>query len=476
MYDNYIKDIKKITPQQIKIAANKFLNPDKMAISIVIPKNYSPEQNQTQQNLTSATPKVKLVSELASVKKYILPNGATIILNQNNSNDIIAIELFAKGGKLSEQHSGASSILANAILKGTKKYSKDEFSHILEEKGIKLSTNDGSENFTISLKTTKNELDIALDLLNEILNNAILSASEIDKIKNEKLYSLKVSRDNPFYVALEELKELIYQNTNYKNTTTKQLEITIPTITQQNIIDYYNNIFDAKNIVISINANISNPQKDELFNVFNNILTTKNNNFDIKNYKETTNTLHTQKEKITSKDVQAAWLVLGWKTCGIENEKDYVTLKVINSLLGSGMSSRLFTHLRDEQGLAYQIGSSFSANTNIGLFITYIGTNPSQANYAKSEILKEINILKQEFITQEELQNAKNKLIGNFILSQETNSEKASTLGNFEVTNKGYEFINQYQTLIQNVSANDIIKVANKYFTNNYAYSLVTPK
>ncbi len=474
MYENYVQDIKKITPQQIQLATKKFLSTNKMAISIVVPKNYIAEKEiepKSQEKIQA-----KLINEKHNTKKYILTNGVTIILNSNLSNDIIAMEVYAKGGKLIEEKAGTSSILSSAMLKGTKKYSKNEFANILEEKGLKIGASDGSENFTISVKTTKNELDIALDLLNEIVNNATLDTSTIDKIKTEKLYSIKASRDNPFYVALEEFKEMVFQNTCYKKTTTKQIEKSIPTITQDDIKNYYNNIFDAQNIVISINGNLPQQQQEKLFNFFNNTFKTKKTQtFNINNYKTTQPPAQQKQEKTTTKDTKAAWIVLGWKTCGIENEKDYVTLKVINSLLGSGMSSRLFTNLRDEQGLAYQIGSSYSANTNLGFFITYIGTNPNQTAHAKSEILKEIEILKHEFVTQEELQAAKDKLIGNFILSQETNSEKASTLGNFEVTNKGYDFINRYPDLIQNVTANDIIKVANKYFTNSYVYSLVTP-
>lgn len=476
MYSNYVKEIKKITPQQVQQVAIKFLNPQKMAVSVVVPKDYveTSSEKEVKKEQTRIIP--KLISENNSVKKYLLPNGATVVLNDNRSNDIIAIELFAKGGKLVEPKSGVGSVLASAMFKGTKKYTKDEFLNLLEEKGIKLGAGDGSENFTVSLKMTRNEFDLALELLDEVLNNAILDDATIEKVKNEKLYSLKVARDNPFYVALEEFKELAYQNSLYKKITTKQQEKSIPNINKEDVVTYYNSIFEPKNIVVSVNGNMNEEQKQYLFDFFGQKLKSKTaSSFEISKYK--TNLLTNEKnlEKVVKKETQSAWLVLGWRVNGVENEKDYATLKVINSLLGSGMSSRLFTNLRDQQGLAYQVGSSYSANTNLGFFITYIGTNPKQVEHSKNEMLKEINILKHEFVTQEELCSAKDKLIGNFVLSQETNSEKAQTLGDFEVTNRGYDFVNRYPDLIQSVSANDIIKVANKYFSMPYTYVLVTP-
>lgn len=476
MYDNYVNDIKKITPQQVQATAKKFLNTNKMAVSIVLPQDYEHKCSNIVSKTNESDKTVsQLVSENETIKKYILQNNSTLILNENNSNDIIAIEIYAKGGKLLEHKPGTSSVLATALLNGTKNYNKDEFLNLLEENGIKLGISDETENFTISLKMTKNELNLALDLLNEIINEAILDENEIEKIKTEKIYALKVARDKPFYVAMEEFKEMLFKGTLYEKRTSKQIEKSLPNITRQDVLDYYQNIFNSKNIVISINGNVNEANKNKLLSFFNNIFSIKNDKkFDINNYKSNDLPLSKNLEKITHKETQASWLVLGWKTDGLTNEKDYVTLKVIDSLLGKGMSSRLFTNLRNQQGLAYQVGSSFAANYNLGFFITYIGTNPKQALYSKEEILKEINLLKHEFVTLEELQAAKDKLIGNFILSQETNSEKAETVGYFEVTNRGYDYYNKFLNQIQNVSANDIITVANKYFSKPYIYSLVT--
>ena len=127
-----------------------------------------------------------------------------------------------------------------------------------------------------------------------------------------------------------------------------------------------------------------------------------------------------------AKDSEAAWVVLGWQTDGLTNIKDAATLQVVDAIMGSGMSSRLFNRLRDEQGLAYQVGSVFVPNVNSGLFAVFIGTNPKTALHSKNEMFKQIDILKKEFVADKELREAKDKILGNFILSQETNAEKAA--------------------------------------------------
>ena len=161
------------------------------------------------------------------------------------------------------------------------------------------------------------------------------------------------------------------------------------------------------------------------------------------------------------KDLQTSWLFIGWQTTGVSNKKDFVTLKVINTIMGSGMSSRLFKNLREKDGLAYQLGTSYSPKMLGGVFMAYIGTNPDTLEYSRKKILSEMNKLKLEFVSDTELQDAKDRL----------NSEKASNIGLFEAYGFGYDFLDNYTKMIDEVTASDIISVANKYFNNVYVQS-----
>ena len=103
--------------------------------------------------------------------------------------------------------------------------------------------------------------------------------------------------------------------------------------------------------------------------------------------------------------------------------------------------------------------------------MTYIGTNPDTLEYSKKKMQYEINRLKTEFVSDTELQDAKDRLKGGFILALETNSEKASNIGYFEGYGFGYDFLDNYTKIIDEVTASDIVKVANKYFTSNLVQS-----
>lgn len=104
----------------------------------------------------------------------------------------------------------------------------------------------------------------------------------------------------------------------------------------------------------------------------------------------------------------------------------------------------------------------------------YIGTNPATLEKSKKGLFEEIRRLKAEYVGDKELADAKEKLLGNYILGLETNLDKASNVGWYEASGRGYEFKDKYINLINSVTDADIIRVANKYFTDNYILSVVT--
>lgn len=469
-YENYVDNIKKVTVTDVQRAAIKYLGKNQSAVSIILPENLESKEKKVS-NLTKTYP-AKFIDEYDGCQKYQLSNGATLLYTPTDVNDIIAINIFVKGGEFLEDKPGTASLMNSVLLKGTNKYSKDQLANLLEDNGIKISPASRAETLSISVLTTKNDIDKSLDILSEIINNATLSQAEIEKSKMDMLNAIKKSRDIPLNVALEEYKTRIYENTPYSNSN-KVLEKTIPSITRDDIVNYYEKIYNPKNIVISINGKID---KDKILNKFSTVFREQTNSgiFDIKSYDDKISKIEKPKTvTVKKKDVQTAWIILGWQTPGINNLKDYATLEVIDTILGTGMASRMFRNIREQQGLAYQLGSQYTPNAIRGTFVMYIGTNPKNVQLAKDKLFKEIYTLKREFVSTKELKEAKEKLIGRFILAKETNLEKASVLGSFETTGVGYRFNSEYEKLINSVTVSDIIRVANKYFNDNYVLSII---
>ena len=467
-YDTYIDNIKNVTADDVKKAANKYLGKDKSAVSILLPNTCKEVKisNTAVKNTTA-----KLISENKNTQKYELSNGATLLLTPNQVNDIIAISIFSKGGEFIEKIPGTADLTSSVLTKGTKKYSSIDFAKTLEDNGIKIVPSVKPDSFMITVLTTKNEYEKTLELLNEVINNATLDDYEIEKSRTDKLNAIKKSKDIPLNIAIDNYKNYIFENTPYSISNSK-LEKTLPQIQFDDVRNYYSKAFYPKNVVISINGNIDKDKTiDEFTKIFNN---KKGEKFDYSKY--SIPSLKEGKKISTSiKDLKTDWIFMGWQTSGLLNKKEYATLEVIDSLLGSGMSSRLFKNLRDKDGLAYQLGSQYAPNVLKGSFIVYIGTNPQNLDYATKRLQEEVFRLKTEFVGTKELQEAKDKLLGHYIIGQETNLDKATTIGWFETSGRGYQFDDEYVKLINSVTESDIIEVANKYFNNNYVLSIVKP-
>ena len=462
LYNNYIDSIKKVTTADIQKAAQKYLGENKCAISVILPETMKNPIQKTEKQHSYTK-----ISENNGVSKYSIDNGTTLLIDENKNNDIIAISIIAKGGEFLENTSGEGTLTAELMLKGTKKYSAQELASILDENGIKISTKCDEDFFIIDVQTTTSQLDLTLEILDEIINHSEFDDYELEKKRSEILSKIKQKRDIPMNIALDNFKTAIYPNSVYSHSESV-LEKTIPSVNRNDIIKYYNRILDSKNIIVSVNGNVNT---DKIAHAFGNILTEKNMpKIDFSNYKVTKLPASKNISK-QIKDLQTAWLFMGWQTSGVKDTKDFVNLKVINTLLGSGLSSRLYRNLREQDGLAYQLGSSYSPKMLGGTFMTYIGTNPKTLEYSENKIMEEINRLKIEFISDSELQDAKNRLKGIFILALETNSEKASTIGLFEAYGFGYNFLSTYTKLIDKVTASDIVSTANKYFNNIYVKS-----
>lgn len=482
-YEDYLKNINKVTAQDVKRVANKYLNKTNSAVSVILPNSFKAEQNTINKqsdnsikNVSQTNNKYKLIDSNSTTQKYVFDNGLTMLMTDASYNDIISVSIVTKGGDflINKGLKGTASLYGDLLLKGTTKYSAMELAQTLEEKGINFTVSATADSFRINVLTTKTYLPQTLEILDEIINHSVFDETELEKLKKLAKNQIKQTRDNPLKLALDGFRSKIYGDTVY-NSSTIVLEKNLSLIKREDILKYKSQVNNPKNIVISVVGNIDN--KDELMTKLSSMFKSDiNTTFDYStvNLSSDLNTKQIIDKRLNNQ--KTAWVILGWQTSGITNLKEYATLNVINTILGSGMSSRLFVNLREAEGLAYQLGSNYSPNMLKGAFIVYIGTNPAKMEHSKTKALTEINRFKTQFVSDKELQDAKDRILGQYVIALETNSDKADTLCWFEASGRGFKFIDDYPKLINSVTASDIIEVANKYFNDNYVLSVVTNK
>ena len=471
-YENYLKNIDKVTKKDIINVAKKYLTLDKYAISIIKPANFKEISNIKQNNPQKEN---KLLEQRGNEKKTLLKNGATLITKKKTTNSIIAIDITIKGSKAIEKKPASAMLAALSATAGTQNYTNSEFANFLDENGIKLGVSSTNDIFAIVIQTTKDNLDKALCALDEVINKPVFSDYEIKKIKERKIQELKGISDNPSSFVFDEFRKLAFLNSIYGQNSEFILK-NINNVSRDDIVEFYSKIINPENMSISVVGDIN---EEYITKKLNSIIKENPNGskFSFSNYKY--NPYHPTKNIETTlykNEVQANWMTLGYKICGVLNRKDIATLSVINSILGEGMSSRLFTKLREEKGLAYTVGSSLMTNVLDGAFVAYIGTNENSIEEAKKGILSEIETIKTEMVTTQELNDAKDKLLGKFLLSLETNMDEADLLSWYSALGRNLNAFEEYKEMIKNVSQNDIIETANKYFSKPYIYTVVKQK
>ena len=174
-------------------------------------------------------------------------------------------------------------------------------------------------------------------------------------------------------------------------------------------------------------------------------------------------------------DAQQAQIIQGWRVPTI-NSEDYPRLLLLNVILGaSGLSSRLFLELREKKGLAYTVRSSYETYRKSAIFSIYIGTEPSNIQTSIDGFKEEIEKIKNILVSEDELNNAKNNIIGKQQFVTETNSQQANLMAYYSITDRPYDYQKTIIEALRKVTAEELKACANKYFTDDYVLAILKP-
>lgn len=488
-YTDYVDNIQKITAEQVQTALQEYLDLNKAVLVEVIPgENNASLNDQISRNIAmlqeaasagpSAASESRTISSTAApqqmVSKIVLPNKATLLLKPTPSTQTVAFGIFAKGGRLAEPKPGVAGLTTRVLLKGTQNRSAQELNQELERLGISLSANSDEDYLQITGTSTSDDLSKLLLILEDVLTNPTFPQSEIEKERADLLEELKTNRDQPSNLMFEKLTEAMYAGHPY-GAIGQRLEASLPDLSREDLVSFYQQQLQPENLVITVTGNF-NPQL--VTKSFQQILAELPSEEITRytTYPDVQPLGDTVQVEAQKPEQAASWVAYGWLVPGISRSRDYITLKVINTLLGSGLSSRLFVDLREKQGLAYHVSSMFPSKLKQSNFVMYIGTDPRNLEKVQEGFNQEIERLKNEPVSPEELESVKSKLIGSFALAHESNANQAFYLGLYETLGVGYQFDTQYPELIKQVTAEDIQRVARTYFNRPKVVSIVSPK
>lgn len=369
-----------------------------------------------------------------------------------------------------EEVAGLYAVMTRLFLQGTKTRSAEQLANELDKYAIELITELKSDYLSFKFICLNEDFDKSLEILTDVIKNTTFEdyQKEIGKYEGE----IQVSMDSPRARALEAFYKNIYKNHPYGNTETIILE-NLNKIDKNKIVNAYNTIRQNSRKVLTIVGDVDFEATLNKVKVAFEDLEESSKEVVVFHKAPLTETVEIQQEK---EDLNQAHIIKGWLVPSYEH-KDYAPLMLLNVILGaSGLSSRLFSELRDKKGLAYVVRSSLEAALSAANFHIYIATEPKNIETALAGFKEEIDKIKTELVPAQELAEAKSNLFGKWAFSLETNQRQANLMAHYGILHLGFDFLEEIKKRVQNVTVEEIRECANKYFTDeDYVLSVLKP-
>lgn len=334
---------------------------------------------------------------------------------------ITVLVMAATGSRFeNKQNSGISHFLEHMFFKGTiKRPSTLAISSELDRVGGEFNAFTGKEYTGFFIKVEAGQLELALDVLSDILFNSKFVAAEIEREKGVIIEELNMYLDNPLIYIEDLFEECLYGDTPAGRDTigTKQ---TILKINRQQILDYVNRQYSSDKMIISLAGGFKAGAEKLIGRYFN--------DFSKKDYRDKLKTNDAQarpKLNLFYKKTDQAHLSLGVRTYAFAEENEIIA-KIISIILGGTMSSRLFTELRERRGLAYYVRTHNEPYTDSGYLTTQAGVPIGKLAEAIKIILDEYGKLTEKLVSPEELNRVKKCLIGRTTLNLESSDSVAN--------------------------------------------------
>ena len=398
------------------------------------------------------------------MRELILNNNIKVGVKQNKNTPRVALTLNLSISE-PEKFSGEYSLMNRLLLKGTKKYSSEELSTILDENAIDFSTEMKLDYLRFRFVCLNEDFEKALEILREVILNSTFDEFEKERVKLKG--ELTAELDSAKVKVSDLFTRTIYKNHYYGNSYTKVLE-TLDKLNGNEVKQSYFNILNNSTKTLALVGDVDDTLLEKYLSDIPASIKTES-------HIVSPNPIKQEYGEIIKKDANQAQIIQGWIVPTI-GSPEYPVLMLMNVILGaSGLSSRLFLELREKKGLAYTVRTSYETHKKSAVFSIYIGTEPSNIKTSIAGFKEEIEKIKTIPVSETELKNAVNNLIGKQQFVTETNSQQANMMAYYSVMGKPFEYQKTVVEMLHKVTPDDILSCANKYFTDDYVLSIIKP-
>lgn len=362
------------------------------------------------------------------LQKETLINGIRIVTEEIPYVNSVSIGIWIKAGSRYEnlENNGISHFIEHILFKGTKNRSAKDIANSIDKIGGQLNAFTSKECTCFYAKVLDTHFDTALDVLSDMFFNSNFDCGEIDKERGVVLEEINMYEDTPEDLVHDLFSQTVWSG-NPLGMSILGTEESLGNLNREKIIQYFNENYCPKNIVISVVGNFKqNDIVNKIKAYFENVEQKDKTDAQIE-------IPHFEPEYILkSKSTEQVHLCMGFNGVDVKS-KAFYPLLILNNVFGGAMSSRLFQKIREDRGLAYSVFSYPSSFEDCGLFSIYAGSKPDNLKSVTELIMEEIYTIKDKGITEEELYDSKEQLKGSYILGLESTSGRMISIGKSEL-------------------------------------------
>ncbi|WP_172369677.1 M16 family metallopeptidase [Sporosarcina jiandibaonis] len=406
------------------------------------------------------------------ISKHICTNGVRIIHEKMPYVRSVALGVCIEAGSRDEllEEEGVAHFIEHMLFKGTPTRSARTIAEQFDRMGGDVNAFTSKDMTCFYATVLGDRAETAISILEDMIFHSIFDETEMEKEKSVVLEEIATVEDTPDDDVHERLWSAMYPAHPIGKPILGSKD-TIEKFTKEMIMNFMNRNYKPERIVISVAGNYD----DRLINTIEELF----GSFQSTNEKQQDTSAETPffypGVTIKEKDVEQSHLCIGFPALALDDSRMY-DLIILDSIIGSAMSSRLFQEVREERGLAYSIYSYYTAYENAGSFIIYGGTSPEKMNELYETIDGIIKSVLDGGVTEKEIEQAKEHVIGSFLLSLESTESRMSRNGRNEIVFQSHKGIDDVVSKIQAVDKEDIMEVAKEILSKERAISIIAPK
>ncbi|MBY0385193.1 insulinase family protein [bacterium] len=389
----------------------------------------------------------------AQFKKTVLKNGIRILTESHKSTRCVVVGFWLERGTRDEAADcvGVSHLIEHLVFKGTKKFSALQIAQKIEAVGGEINAFTAKEHTCFHATTLKEDLELSIQILSQLFNEAIFDAAEFEKEKNVVLQELYMSRDDIEDSVFDEYFAKAFPNDSI-GWPILGTEESLKNITVQDVIQWYKKNYLAGNLIVSVAGNVGHDKVVQLVEKYLGKMPAAKK--EIVRSSKGLQALSDAKKR----ESEQVHIVLGTPSLPYGSPRRFEAY-MVNACLGGGMTSRLYQKIREDKGWAYSIFSMLNTYTDFGLQIFYAATDKKLYQKLVEELLKEIRLFHSEKIKQKELDFYRRQVKGQLLIASEDVESRMMSLATNEMVFGKYRSVDSVIAEMESVK----LKQVNNY-------------